>query len=181
LSSTIAGCFGAGGDVQTLPSHSGVRPAWPQRIERIDDKRKPLEIDLNSFDRLRGGHFVHRGHRQNRLAHIDRLLRQPSLCVLVRLDHRAVVGEAVARGGNFVGSKDSSDAGHRQGLAGVDPDYPRVRHRAQQQLAEQHAVGAIVLGVFRLSGNFRVEIGSGIVLADQLVWPTPYSRTALPS
>ena len=45
----------------------------------------------------------------------------------------------------------------------------RVRHRAEQQLAEQHAVGAIVLGVLRLARHLRDQIGRRVVLADQFV------------
>ena len=45
----------------------------------------------------------------------------------------------------------------------------RMRHGAQHQLAEQHAVGAIVLGVFRLARDLREEVGRRVVLADQLV------------
>src|SRR5271166_1573031 len=47
--------------------------------------------------------------------------------------------------------------------------YARVWQRAQQELAEQHAFGVIVLGVLRLSRDFRIQVGSLVVLADQFV------------
>ena len=37
--------------------------------------------------------------------------------------------------------------------------HARVRTRAEHQLAEQHAVGAEVLGVLRLAGDFRHQVG----------------------
>ena len=43
----------------------------------------------------------------------------------------------------------------------------RVRHRAEQQLREQHPLGAEVFGVFRLPGDLRDEIRGGVVLADE--------------
>src|SRR5271166_670279 len=47
--------------------------------------------------------------------------------------------------------------------------YARVWQRAQQELAEQHAFGVIVLGVLCLSRDFRIQVGSLVVLADQFV------------
>ena len=40
--------------------------------------------------------------------------------------------------------------------------------RADEQLREQHAFDAVVLGVLRLAGDLRDEIGRRVVLADQL-------------
>ena len=53
-------------------------------------------------------------------------------------------------------------------LASMLP-HARMRHGAQQQLAEEHAVGAKVFRIFRLAGYFGIEVGRRIVLADQLV------------
>jgi hypothetical protein len=44
-----------------------------------------------------------------------------------------------------------------------------MRQRTEQQLAEQHAFGAKIFGVSRLSRDLCVEVGSCIVFADQLV------------
>jgi len=51
----------------------------------------------------------------------------------------------------------------------VDPAHAAVRHRAEQQLAEQHAVGAIVLGVLRAAGHLGDQIGRRVVLTQQFV------------
>ena len=68
--------------------------------------------------------------------------------------------------------------GMRQRRARVDPRDPRMRHRAEEQLREEHAVGAEVLGVLRLSGDLRDEIRRGVVLSDQLwIQPRPSSST----
>ena len=48
---------------------------------------------------------------------------------------------------HVVGRQHRNDAVHRERLARVDLDA-RVRHRAREQTAKQHAVGAKVLGVF---------------------------------
>jgi hypothetical protein len=37
--------------------------------------------------------------------------------------------------------------------------YARVRHGAEQQLAEQHAIGAKVFGILRLAGDLGIEVG----------------------
>ena len=103
---------------------------------------------MNSFDRFGCGQFIDRGHRENRLALIHRLHGEPALAPLARLDHCPVVGEGVGRRGQIVRGENRSHAGHRQRFARIDTLYPRMRQRAEQQLAEQHAFGAKVFGVF---------------------------------
>ena len=51
----------------------------------------------------------------------------------------------------------------------IDAAHMAVRHGAEQQLDEQHAVGAVIFRVLRLSHHLGDEIGSLIVLADQLM------------
>ena len=107
---------------------------------------------LNFFDRFGGGELVDRGDGENRLALIQRLdwsardlplgLARITVPLSVMLS---------AGGGQIVRGENRLDAGHRQRRARVDAADARMRHRAQQQLAEQHAVGAIVLGVLRLA------------------------------
>ena len=80
---------------------------------------------------------------------------------------------APAEIGKIVGGEDRFHARHRQRLAGVDADHARVRHRAEQQLAEEHAVGAEIFGVARLARDLGDEIGRRVVLADQLVCHEP--------
>ncbi len=51
----------------------------------------------------------------------------------------------------------------------IDVLHPGVGHGAEQQPAKQHAFGAKVLCIFCLAGDLGIDIGSRIVLADQLV------------
>ena len=148
---------------------SRIRPAGPQGFERIDDKRQRLEIDPNLFNRFGGSELVDRGHGENRLALVQRLHREPAISLLVCHDHGAVIGHAIGRSGEIVRGENRLDAWHRQRCARIDVLDARVWHRAEQQLAEQHAVRAIVLGVLRLARHLRDEIGRRVVLADQLV------------
>ena len=146
-----------------------VRPTRTQRVERIDDERQRLKINANLFDRCRGGEFVDRGHGENRFALIERLIGEPPFAPLAGFDHRAVVGEGIGRSGNVVCRQHRFDAGHGERLARLDAPDTRVRQRAEQQFAEQHAGGAIVLGVLRFPRDLRMEIGGDVVLADQPV------------
>ena len=146
-----------------------VRAAGPQTDQRIDDKRQRLEIDFDFFDGFGGRKFVDRGHGKNRLALKQRLIRQRLISPGVGQNCRAVIVDAVGRRREFIRGENGFDAGHRQRRARIDTPDPRMRHGAQGQLAEKHAVSAKVLGVFRLPGDFRVEIAGGVVLADQLV------------
>jgi len=41
-----------------------------------------------------------------------------------------------------------------------------MRHGAEQQFREQHAVGSVVFGVFRFAGDLRDQIGRGVVVSD---------------
>ena len=83
---------------QTLPSTSA-RSGRPGRsVSRgstTNGRRSNSMLDF--FDGLGGGQLIHGGHGENRLALIDRLIREPALAQPVGLDHRAVVGEAVGR------------------------------------------------------------------------------------
>ncbi len=92
---------------------SWVRTTGPQRIERIDDKRKPLEINVNPFDRLRGGEFVGCRHRENRFALVQRLHRESPFAPLAGLNDCAVVGKSIGWSGKIVRRKNRPDAGHR--------------------------------------------------------------------
>ena len=94
-----------------------------------------------------GGLLVHRGHRQHRLAGVDRFVGERLLAHRVGADRLAEVGHGVGRRRQLAGAQDRLHAGHRLGGARVDAAHARVRQRAQQQLGEEHAVGAEVLGV----------------------------------
>src|SRR5438034_9495798 len=47
--------------------------------------------------------------------------------------------------------------------------YPSVRHRTQQQLAEQHALGTKIFRILSRAGYLRVKIRRRVILADKLV------------
>ena len=71
--------------------------------------------------------------------------------------------------GKLVGGEDAFDARHRQRLARVDALHAAVRQRAEQQLAEQHAVDAEVFGVLGLAGDLGDKVRRDVVLADEFV------------
>ena len=153
-------------DVALFPR---VRRAWPERVQRVDVERQPLVVYVDSFDGFGGRELIHRGDRQNRLALVDRLHRQPALAQGVGPDHYTQVGDGIRRSRQIVHGENRPDSGHGQRGAGVDVPYTRVRHRTQQQLGKQHALGTIVLGVLRLPGHLRHQVRCRVVLADQLV------------
>ena len=148
------GAGGAAGN-HTLPSVRPLAPSGTQALERIDDKRQRLEIELDALDRLGRRRLVNRGDGQNRLALIERLVRQRAL--------------GAAQVGKVVGRQDRLDAGQRERSARVDAADARVRHRAEEQLREQHALDAIVLRVLRAAGHLGDEVGRRVVLADELL------------
>ncbi len=143
-----------------------VRSTRPQADERIDDKRQLLPHDLDLLDRIGGGHLVDRRERDDRLALVDRLAGERLLALRVRGDPLAEVGDDVGRRRKLVGGQDAFHARHRERFARIDPLHARVRIRAEQQLAEQHAVSAEIFGVLRLARHLCDEIRRDVVLAD---------------
>jgi hypothetical protein len=61
------------------------------------------------------------------------------------------------------------DAAHRQCRTRVDVPDAGMRLRAEQLFAEQHPLGAKVLGVFRPARHLGHDVGRLVVLPDQLV------------
>jgi hypothetical protein len=106
----------------------------PQAFDGIDNGGECFVIDRDALDRFGGGQFVDRRQRQNRFALIERLAGERAFTA-------AEVGEIFRR-------ENRLDAWHRESRRRIDVSHARVRHRAQQELAEQHALGAIVLGDF---------------------------------
>ncbi len=137
----------------------------PQRFKRIDRERQRLVLDLNPLDRFGRGELVHRRHGQNRLAVIQRLHRQAALAERARDDALTQV-RALDHGRQIVDGQDRFDARHRERRARVDAHHARMRHRAAQQLREQHPLGAEVFRVLRLACHLRDEVRGRIVLAD---------------
>ena len=142
-----------------------VGTAGPQCFNRIDGEGQRLVLDLDPLDGFGRGELVHRRHGQNRLAVIQRLHRQAALAERARDDALTEV-RALDHGRQIVDRQDRLDARHRERRARVDACHSRVRHRAAQQLREQHALGAEVFGVLRLARHLRDEVWGRIVLAD---------------
>jgi hypothetical protein len=136
-----------------VPVGARVRAGRPQALDRIDDERQRLEVDFDFLDRFGSRTFVDGGDRQDRLALIQRLVGE------------RFFGAAKVR--HLVGRENRLYARHRERRARVDPPYARMRHRAEQQFREQHAVGAVVLGVFGAPGHLRNQIGRRVVLANK--------------
>ena len=53
-----------------------IGPTRAKTLQRIQCKRERFKIDLNLLNRIRRRFLRYRGHRQNRLAFIERLIRQ---------------------------------------------------------------------------------------------------------
>ena len=138
---------------------SRVRAAGPQAHQRIDDERQRLEIDFDFFDGFGGGEFVDRGHGENRLALKQRLIgqRRDIPCGLARITVPLSLMLSAGAGRSSAVRIALTPGIASAALASM------LRTRAcgmglSSQLAEQHAVGAIVLGVFRLARHFREEV-----------------------
>ncbi len=114
---------------------------------------------MNFLDGFRGGEFVDCGHGKNRLALIDRLIGKAAFAPLAGLDHRSIVGKGIGRGGKIVRGENGFDARHGERCVRIDALYPRMRHGAEQQFAEQHAFGAKIFRILCLAGDLRIEIG----------------------
>ncbi len=131
-----------------------VCPPRTQTLKRIQHEGQRLEVDLDLFDRVGSRRLIHRRHREDRLAHVVRFVGQGTFPRGVRIRQ-------------IVGGQDVDDAGHRERAARVDASHPRVRHRAQQELGEEHPLRAEVLCEPGSSSDLGHEIGWGDVLANQ--------------
>ena len=136
-----------------VPAKPRVGAAWPEAVERIDDKGKRLEIDLDGLDRFSRGGFVHGGDGQNRFARVERLVRQRLL--------RAI------QIGHVISGEDGLDARHGASGAGIDAAHARVGHRAQEQFGEEHPLRAEVLCVFGAAGHLGDVVRRNVVAADE--------------
>ena len=137
----------------------------PQCLNRIHRERQRLVLHLNPLNRFGRGELVHRRHGQNRLAVIQRLHRQAALAERARDDAFSEI-RTFDDGGEIVDCQDGFDTRHRERRARVDAHHTRMRHRAAQQLREQHALGAEIFRVLRLACHLRDEVGGRVVLAD---------------
>ncbi len=143
-----------------------VRAGRPQTLNRIDDERKRLVFDVDRLDGLGRDGFADGRDREDRLALIQRLVRQPALALRGRLNVLSK-RRACRRLREIIFRDNRLDARHRERFARVELRHLRVRVRARQKLAEQHALDAPVFGVACRAGDLRDEIGSGVNLADE--------------
>ncbi len=131
------------------------RTVGPQGVDRVGHERQRLEIDHDALDGFSRRQLVHRGHRGDRLAGIEGLVGERAL-------DSAEIRQVVRR-------QDRLDARQRQRGARVNRAHARMRHRAHEQLAEEHPVRAEVLGVARAAGHLGDMIERNVVLADKLL------------
>ena len=110
------------------------------------DVRQLLEVDLDRLDRVGRDRLDPGRHREDRFADIEHLVLGQDR----RLRRRELR--------HVVGGEDAEHARHLQRRRRVDVADLRVRHRAGQHLAEHHALGAEILGVFRPAGDLRHDV-----------------------
>ena len=120
---------------------------------------------MNAIDGVGRRQLVDRGHGENRLADVQRFHRQAALAHAAGDDALAEIG-ALDDGRQIVGGENRLHARHGERRTRIDTCHAGVRSRAEQELGEQHAVGAEVLGVFGAAGDFRDQVGRRVVLAD---------------
>lgn len=123
-------------------------------LDRIGDEGQGLQIEANQIDGIRGDLFADRGHGQNRLAGVERLVGQAVLSRAPQFRH-------------IVCRDDGANPGQRHGAAGVDAEDAGMRTLAEHQLAEQHAIGAKVLGVAGAAGDLGDDVRRDVVGADE--------------
>ncbi len=153
-------CGGGAGAHPDVALGSRVRAAGTQAHQRIDDERQRARSRFDFLDRFRGG-VVRRWRPPRESARPGRAARWSARVPLADWPGSRSPSSVMlsAGGGQIVRRENGLDAGHRQRRARIDAADARVRHRAEQQLAEEHAVGAIVLGVLRLAGDLRDQVG----------------------
>ena len=138
----------------------GVRAAGTQAGHRVDHERQRLEIQPDELDGGRRRGFVDGGNGENRLALVDGFVGEGAL------GGEPTLGRGHGR--EVIGRQHGLHAGQRQRGPRVDPAHAAVRHGAQQQLAEEHAVGAEVFRVLGAAGHLGDQVGRRVVAADEL-------------
>jgi hypothetical protein len=148
--------------------HSGVRTARTQARKRVHVERQRLEVDLDFLDRFRRREFVNGRDGQNRLTLVHRFHRQWKFALRDR-DH--TLTECLTRRDTreILHREDGLDARHRERGARVDSRHAGMRHRAQKQLREQHALSFVVFRVSRLARHLGDEVRRRVRLSDQFV------------
>ena len=116
-----------------FPSSRASGPALAQAFERVEDKRKRLQVHPDRLHRRGRDGLVHRHHSQDRLALVLGFVGQRCLTRSLFL-----LGKVRC-------AQDPEHTLHRLGASGIQAPHPGMRHRAQQQLREDHTLGAEVL------------------------------------
>ena len=132
-----------------------IGPARPQTFDRIDDERQRFQIDRDALNRLRRDRLADGGHGEDRLALVQRFVGQRAL--------RAAQIRKIVRCQNRL------DARHRERGRSVNLPDPRMRHRTQKDLREQHPFGPVVLRVLRAAGDLGHQVGRRVVHTDEFL------------
>ena len=127
------------------------RRAGPRRLDRVEDGRELVVLDLDQPERLLGRLAVLGRHRGHLLAdEADLVAGQDG-----HVAHRAA--DAVRR--QVPARQHRVHARQRAGAAGVDRHDPRVRQRAPQDPGPQHARADDVGGVLRGHARLSTKLG----------------------
>ena len=121
--------------------------------------REALDIELDLFDGFGGGEFIDRADGEDGFALIDGVVGEAAFAERVGGDAHAHVGHGVGRLRHVVDRHDAFDAGHGESFGHVDVADVAVRDGAEEQLDEEHALGAIVFGVLGAAGDFGDQSG----------------------
>ena len=138
---------------------AGVGSAGVEALERVEGKGKRFEVQLDQVDRVLGGGLVHRGHCENGFTDVTGFVGE---------DRRGR-GAGRLRRRDVVGGQYRVDAFQGQGGGGIDIAHAGVRHRACEELAEEHALGTEILRVLGLSGDFAAYIRRHEIPANQRI------------
>ena len=130
---------------------AGIRAAGAQALDGIERKGKRLQLHFQRLDGVGGRELVDGRYCSDRLSLVERFARE------TRLVH-GVLGT-----GHILRRQDRLDPVHRQRCAGVDVDDSGMRHGAQEELCEEHAVGPKVLGIAGPAGELGLQIGRNVI------------------
>ena len=136
-----------------------VGAARTQAVERVHHEGQGLEVDPDRLDGVRRRGLVDRGHRKNGLTLVERLVGERGL----RPDPGDLGHHRV------VGGQDVDHPLHRQRRARVDAADAAVGHGGEQQLGEEHALRAEILGVPGPAGDLGSQIRGRDVSSNSLL------------
>ncbi len=106
---------GRRGDAPHVAFGPRVRTAGTQAFQRIGGERQRLDVEIDELDGLGREVLADGRQRQNRLALVERLVRQGPF--------------DAAQVGQIVGRDDAAHAGQGQGAVEAQPAHAPVRHR----------------------------------------------------